>query len=218
MKISRLSRYIASATLSGAMMTGATGALADTYQVTVTNITKGEAFTPRLAITHSAGKLFTLGEPALPELATIAESGNVMPLMETLESYPDAVEGMKVGDGLLMAGESQSLEIEGSPGSLLTVVFMLVPTNDGFSGVNAVTLPAEGSMTWHASVYDAGSEPNDELCSHMPGPVCNGVGPSPEAGGEGYVYIHPGIIGHGDLPPENHDWNNPAAVITVTKM
>lgn len=35
---------------------------------------------------------------------------------------------------------------------------------------------------------------------------------------EGYVYIHPGIHGIGDLPATNHDWNNPVAKVTIRQV
>ena len=66
-------------------------------------------------------------------------------------------------------------------------------------------------------VYDAGSEINDELCISIPGPVCGGAAISPEDG-EGYVHIHAGIHGIGDLAPATYDWRNPAARISVVRV
>ena len=45
------------------------------YEVTLTNITKGQRFTPQLFTTHSRSvSLFEVGEPASEEIATLAES------------------------------------------------------------------------------------------------------------------------------------------------
>ena len=214
---SHLKTLIAGIGLTGSLL--ASGAvLADTYEVTLTNITKGQAFTPRLGITHTNGQVFTLGAPAIDEVATIAEGGDIGPLMALLESFPMAVTDMAVGDGLLMPGDTQSFMIEGNPGDLFTLINMIIPTNDGFVAVNGVELPESGSVQYRSVVYDAGSETNDELCANIPGPVCGGAGGSPEDDGEGYIYIHPGIQGIGDLEPADYDWRNPAAMVTVRKM
>lgn len=169
-------------------------ALADTYEVTITNATHGETFTPRLVTTHSIGNLFTVGQPALEEVAIIAESGDVAPAMTLLESAPEIVDDIAVGDGLLGPGESQTVTVSGELGERLTVIAILIPTNDAFVSVNGVSLPASGSMSYCANVYDAGSETNDELCSNIPGPVCGGSGLSPEDEGEGHQK-HPRTIG-----------------------
>ena len=192
--------------------------LADTYEVTLTNITGAQLFTPRLAVTHSGGKLFTLGKPALPELESVAEAGDIGPLMALVDSLGAAAGDMQVGDGILMPGSSQTLMIEGEPGNLFTLVFMLLPTNDGFSGLNAVVLPDSGTLTLYTTAYDAGTETNDESCMHIPGPQCGGEASSPEDTGEGYVYVHPGIHGSGDLDASMYDWNNPVAMVSITRM
>ena len=70
--------------------------------------------------------------------------------------------------------------------------------------------------------YDAGSEPNDELCAKIPGPACGGEGGSPDASGEGYVHIHihihAGIQGIGDLTSADYDWRNPTARIVIKRV
>ena len=191
---------------------------ADTYQVTVTNATAGQTFTPRLAATHTAGNFFVVGDPALPEIAIIAESGDISPAMALLESAPELVTDVAVGDGLLGPGETQEIMIEGNPGDLLTVIAMIIPTNDGFTAVDAYPLPASGSTTLTTVVYDAGTETNDEDCANIPGPICGGAGESPNDEGEGFVHVHSGIHGIADLSSANYDWRNPAAKVTITRM
>ena len=65
--------------------------------------------------------------------------------------------------------------------------------------------------------YDGGSEINDELCANIPGPHCGGAAFSDDDG-EGYVHIHPGIFGVGDLQASEYDWKNPIAKITVRRI
>ena len=97
---------------------------------------------------------------------------------------------------------------------------MLIPTNDGFIALENVRAPKNHRDTaiHHSPVYDAGSEPNDEICANIPGPVCQGEPGSPGAGGEGVVHIHAGIHGIGDLDPAIYDWRNPAARVTIERM
>ncbi len=182
------------------------------YEVTVTNMTRGQVFTPVLVVTHKNGvKLFTPGEPASDELAELAESGNVVPLAEYLDAMTDQVGAIAVSDGgPFGAGESVSIQVPASGRyNRLSIASMLAITNDGFVALNGVST----RQTMHTSpVYDAGSEMNDELVAHIPGPGGEGYN---EEGGEGFVHIHAGIHGIGDLPmPENLDWRNPAARVT----
>ena len=51
------------------------------FAVTVINLTRGQTFTPVLVASHREGvTLFTLGQAASPELAILAEEGDVAPL------------------------------------------------------------------------------------------------------------------------------------------
>jgi hypothetical protein len=80
-----------------------------------------------------------------------------------------------------------------------------------------MALPSRGSVSYTALGLDAGSEYNDELCAHIPGPQCGGAGLSAEDG-EGYVHVHPGTHGMADLSRASYDWRNPVAVVTVTRI
>ncbi|UCE77959.1 MAG: spondin domain-containing protein [Gammaproteobacteria bacterium] len=205
-----------------ALLLSATNAVADdagdrTYEVTVTNITKGEIFTPIMVASHAAGvKLFQLGSGASAELAMLAEGGDTGPLSLALEAG-GALEVVTAAD-VLPPGASVTLEVAmNGRNRHVSVAAMLVPTNDGFFAVNGIAGPSgRGSLSVVSPAYDAGTEDNDELCVSIPGPpfVCAGEGYNP-APGEGYVYIHPGIQGGGDLIPSAHDWRNPVAKITI---
>lgn len=181
------------------------------YEVTVTNMTRGQVFTPVLVATHKKGvNLFTEGEPASDELAHLAEGGEVAPLAEMLEAMPDRVGAVAVSSGgPFGAGESVTVQVPYiKKFNRMSLASMLAITNDGFVALNDV--PALGMR--ESPVYDAGSELNDELVDHIPGP--GGEGYNSE-GGEGFVHIHAGIHGIGDLgAPENLDWRNPAAKIS----
>ena len=192
------------------------------YEVTITNAS-ATTFTPILAVAHKAGlKLFEVGAPPSAALAEIAEGGDPAGLIADLALVPDEVGDVQTGAGLLKPGIAPVV-IELAAGrrfDRLSIVAMLLPTNDSFVGLQDVALPGKRgrSVTYHAIGYDAGSEPNDELCANIPGPRCGGVGPSPDVGGEGYVRVSPGIQGVGDLLGADYDWRNPVAIVTITRV
>lgn len=187
------------------------------YEVTVTNITKGQSFTPVLSATHSSKiQFFELGNPASDELAELAEGGNVAPLKEALEASGLAVDSTMT-DGLLSPGSSVTFTLNAYPYSRLSVAAMLIPTNDTFMAINKARLPFRGTKTYYAKAYDAGSEMNDELCANIPGPACGGEGGSASEG-EGYIYISPGIHGEGDLAASAYDWRDVVAKVEVRRV
>ena len=188
------------------------------YEVTITNITKSQIFTPILAVTHDPGlSLFELGEAASSELATIAESGNIAPLREILDAASGWVQDTNTNGGLLFPGDSVTIGISGSKSlDRLSFAGMLIPTNDSFVAINGLALPKDYSVTY-AQAYDAGSEANDELCANIPGPYCGDMDDSGDAG-EGYVYIGNGIHGIGDLDASTFDWNNPVARVVIRRV
>jgi len=189
------------------------------YKVTVTNVTRGQRFTPIIAATHKKDiQFFKLGQPAIEPLSIMAESGNTAPLNEVLTGS-NLVSSTIGTEGLLNPGQSTTFTIEGSKGfNRFSIAAMLIPTNDSFFALNKVRLPHYGQRTYYALGYDAGSEPNDELCANIPGPDCGGVGGSPDVGGEGFVHISGGIHGEGELSSAAYDWRNPVAKVVIRRV
>lgn len=189
-----------------------------TYEITITNITSGQTFTPILGASHKrAIQLFNVGEPALHELAELAESGDIGPLSSTLNSVPNLVYATDNTDGLLGPGESAVLTLQSARRfNRFSFAAMLIPTNDTFVAVNSTRLPRHSKVVY-ARAYDAGSEVNDELCANIPGPPCGGEGASAEDG-EGFVHISDGIHGIGDLGPDAYDWRNPVARVEIRRV
>jgi len=195
-----------------------------TYEVTITNLTRGQTFTPILLATHQPGvSIFKLGDPASTELATIAESGNPGPLTDKLVATGRTSE-VKNSGALLAPGKTVTMTISaGKHTRYISMASMLIPTNDAFVAVNGLHLPRGKDTTSRlALAYDAGSEPNDELCINIPGPVCGGAGASPGASGEGFVHVHAGIHSTGDdvsvLNAAERDWRNPVALIKIRRV
>ena len=192
------------------------------YEVSLTNLTRGQIFSPAVIATHNRSmRLFTPGMPASEELAGVAEDAALEPLVETLENSPrvGAVAVLTGENGPILPGETARLTIEASHSkSLLSVVGMLVTTNDAFYALSGASPPFFGSESFQLNAYDAGSEENNELCSHIPGPPCNNGGVRATEGAEGYVHIHAGIHGIGDLEPSEYDWRNPVARVHVRRL
>jgi len=160
------------------------------------------------------------GAPASAEITAIAEGGDTSGLTAVLEADPHVVDVQNSG-GLLLPGDSVTVIVSAKHGARrISLASMMLPTNDGFIGLDSVRAPKRGSLTYYSPGYDGGTEPNDELCLNIPGPTCAGDGPSPEAnpGDEGYVHIHRGMHGIGDLNASVYDWRNPVARITITRV
>lgn len=200
---------------------GTTALKADSeYNVTITNVTRGQIITPPVLLSHSKNfQLFTVGEPAIPELVALAEDGNTVPLDSLLRTLP-AVHDYTISMVGLGPGESVTLQVE-TRGNLryITAVGMLATTNDAFFALNGVSVPTSLSKrVFVGYAYDAGSETNSESCDFIPGPPCENPHQRDTAGAEGFVHIHSGIHGIGDLDSSTYDWRNPVAIITVERV
>ena len=191
-----------------------------TYNVTIENLTSGQPFTPPVVAAHTSGMdAFEVGQAASAEVQAIAENGNNDPLVALL-SGSAAVLDSATGTAPVKPGESATITVEAPAGSLLSVVFMLICTNDGFSGVDSMTLPASGSESVDSNAYDAGTEMNTEDFDNMVPPCSNltGVGTGetdPALAEGGVIAAHPGIQGGTDLTVADHGWTDPVARITV---
>ncbi|MDH3414413.1 MAG: spondin domain-containing protein [Gammaproteobacteria bacterium] len=214
------------ALLGSTVLLNSRTALADEgfrVQVTITNITRGQVISPVVVASHSAEfePLFQLGTPASAELAAVAEDAILDPLIASLSGDPAVfdVQTLFGEDGPIIPGESASVivDIKGNY-RYLSMAGMLVTTNDAFFAVRGARVFAHGTSTHHSSAYDAGSEANTENCDHIPGPPCGNAEVRVPDGSEGYVHIHAGVHGIADLVPSMHDWRNPVAEITVTRL
>jgi len=187
------------------------------FEVTVTNITKGQTFTPiMVASTKKGDQMFQLGAMASADLEAMAETGSLAGLITSLDPY-DVSDSSHLP--FLGPGEHVT-QIVATRGvyKYISVAAMLVPSNDTFFAVNGRPGPiGNKTITMVSPAYDAGTEMNDELCVSLPGPGC-GPDPGPASVGEGYVYISGGVRGIGDLDADLLDFNNPVALITITRL
>jgi len=203
----------------------AAGQQAVTYNVTIENLTSGQPFTPPVVAAHTSGmEVFNVGQAASAEVQAIAENGNNDPLVALLGGSAAVLDSAS-GTAPVKPGESATITVEASSGSLLSVVFMLICTNDGFSGVDSMTLAASGSESVDANAYDAGTETNTEDFADIVPPCQDLIGVSSADAGTGetdpalaeggVIAAHQGIQGGTDLTVSDHGWTDPVARITV---
>ena len=206
--------------------------------VTVTNLTHGIYFTPLLIAAHSSDvEVFTPGRAASPALTAMAECGDISSLVAELEAA-DADIAANPAMGVLAPGaEASAVVAAADSNDHLSLVAMMLPTNDGFIGLAARPVPEEpGDYSFELYGYDAGTEANDELldtsgCTPgMPG-IPADPGGHGGTGGSGVavdelndtVHVHRGNLGDSlptggvsDLDSTVHRWLNPVARVRLT--
>ena len=186
-----------------------------TWTVEVTNLTASQIFSPPLVVAHNfRADLFEVGRPATPGLAAIAEDASYDMMMAALAANP-FVGDLALGSGAILPGETGTVQIQaGGPTSRISVVGMLVTTNDAFYGLDSYFVGGSGAHMLTVPAWDAGSEANTESCDDIPGPPCGSHGIRVTEGAEGFVHIHRGLQGVGDLSGD-YDWRNPVARIRI---
>jgi len=224
------------ALLAAAIGTVAVPAMAADLTVKITNLTQGIAFTPLLVAGHdSSTTLFTPGAAASANLQAMAEGGSIAGLSGDVTGAGGVVQENPAA-GLLTAGKSAMTDIDTGANTQLSVVAMMLPTNDGFVALNNLTIPTTpGTYTYNLNAYDAGTEANDEIRGGgapgvagfpVPGPLDASVGTGGtgvNAVAEGFVHIHRGVLGDtssdsgvSDIDSTTHRWLNPVARVTLT--
>lgn len=213
-----MKKFLTTLTLISAVATTAQAGDWSDYRITITNATAHQVITPPLIAVHSDRfNLFTVGSVASDGLATLAETGNNA-ILNAEVSGNRGVFSTIAGSDVIVYGQSASFDFSAPNKAHVSLAAMLATTNDGFAGLNNVELPKE-SAHYYAFAYDAGSEMNNESCSHIPGPPC-----APDSGnartesGEGFISVHNGIHGGSDLNPKHLDWRGPVAVITIERI
>lgn len=224
--------------LAGAMLSANTALAAD-LTVTVTNTTHGAYFTPLLITAHTdTERLFQLGQAASTEVQAMAEGGDISGLADQLGGADDDTI-VNPANGLLAPGESvtTTLNTDNTANTLLSISAMILPTNDGFAGLDSLAIPQEaGTYVYPLFAYDAGTEANDELVvggsAGAPGVPGIPAAPGGDNGQNGTgvtttetnltVHIHRGVLGDtdtnggtSDLDSTIHRWLNPVAELII---
>ena len=189
-----------------------------TLSVTITNMSKQIISPPVLASHTWKVAIFVPGQPASDELAALAEDGGPGDLADLLADHAEVFD-VTVADGPLFPGMSKTYELEmRGKFNHISAVGMLVSTNDAFFGLSSFQVdPYLAVQRTTAPAWDAGSEFNNEDCDFIPGPPCGNPFMRATEGAEGFVHVHSGIHGTGDLSPGEWAWHNPVVQIAVIK-
>ena len=228
------------AALLSACASAAPMAHATDFNIEIVNLSNGIWFTPFLVAAHPEGtSLFSTGQPASASLQAMAEGGDISGLVADLMGLGATI-GANPAGGLLPPASSTDIDLntDGTSNVLLSVVSMLLPTNDAFAGLNSVVIPTEpGRYVFDVPAYDAGTEANDELLNVTDGGVPGvpgmpadpgglaGTGGTGAAGADAntMVHIHRNTLGDtdaaggsSDLDSRVHRWLNPVVRVIVT--
>ena len=214
-----------------------------TYTVTITNLTTGQPFTPPVLATHrQSTNVFEVGDLASNGVQQVAENGAVPVLVDELNGnqhvYDVQVGAMPLvpagvpGSG--MGPVSDTYTITSANGAkYLSIVSMLICTNDGFAGLDSLRLPKNvgDSTTVLLNAYDAGTEINTEDFADIV-PPCQGlIGVTSDDSGAGMsnpalaeggvIHSHVGIQGGNDLlplPGGIHGWTDPVGTVEISRV
>ena len=184
-------------------------ATAQEVTVRITNLTQGMSFTPRLLVAHTDQvDLFEAGTPAIRPLAWVAEGGvitdaqNPASAGSNFEYYLETPERADEnawrafglgGPPLPPATISADYTFDTEDFPYLSLVTMLIPTNDAFAGLDSWPIPTEpGTYNINLNAYDSGTEANDEISDLRTDVVEAGTGNA--LGG----YAVPGMAGSGN--------------------
>jgi Spondin_N len=188
------------------------------WDVTITNLTPAgsQPLSPPLFVVHSKrADVWSLGDIATHPVAAIAEDANNAPAESALADL-QGVRDVFTGAGAPIppaATRTYTVETRGDF-NRLSVVTMLVNTNDAFTGLDSLRLSGHGG-TLRTRAYDAGSEVNNEDADFIPGPCCNH--PFVRAPEGALIRMHGGITGVGDLNPAVYGWTGAVALIAIER-
>ena len=171
-----------------------------TYEVTFTNLTGGQYFTPpNWAIHGTDASVYSLSSPASPGVQAVAENGGVptlaAELAATIDGAGNGSSGVGAAEGPVGPGQSITFTIAGDR-DRLSIVSMLVCTNDGFAGLDTKALPSNVGQTKRHNLlaHDAGTELNTEVRGDL-------VPAEPCGPGAGSGMSNPDLAEGGVVPP-----------------
>ncbi len=215
----------------------AASASAEIIDVSVTNLTQGTYFTPILIGAHDSDVyMFRVGEQASVDMAILAEGGDISGVSAAVTAAGGVVSENPAVGMLAPSMTATANDIDTGDLGYLSIAAMILPTNDGFIGLDSWAIPSTaGTYTIYLNAYDAGSEANDEIVNG--GGVLGAAGIPIDPGsnqGTGAtgvtntetndtVHIHRGVLGDtdaaggaSDLDSRIHRWLNPVAKVVVT--
>lgn len=195
------------------------------YEITVTNLTAGQPLSPAGIVLHGSGYTpFTVGQSASMGIETMAEGGDLTTFLADATAS-DEVTATASGTGIIVPGGDESVTVESTNAQDLSIVSMLVNTNDAFIALNGgdiADMQSGEERIFYLNAYDAGTEQNSEAGSDIPGPAGGGEGFNAARESNDIITLHPGVITSddgfaGSSLSTIHKWDNPTAIVTITR-
>ena len=179
--------------------------------VNLHNKSNGQPITPPVVIVHDPNvDVLTYTRPTeLNGIDDLSEGGVNDDLIATLTGAPGVVSVSHWDTGgPIPPRNGYRGNVSALDGTAISVVGMFACTNDAYIVATAHVMTygdAIHETTSVATVFDSGSENNDETAATVP---CLGGGEAAlsEGAGENERSEHPGITGEGDLNPAIHAW------------
>ncbi len=201
------------------------------FEVSVVNATSTQPFSPIAVIAHTDQySLFEIGEPSTTELEVLAEGGNNADLIAAAETA-DGVLATVSAEGPTGPGATENLSLtvneDDLPGLTVSVVSMLVNSNDAITAVRGMSLEGMevGDIQTVVSIsYDTGTEANSEAIGTIPGPADGGEGFNADRDDIANIVTgHPGVLTvdnglSSSILTEVHRWDHPVAYISVMRV
>lgn len=192
------------------------------YDITVTNLSHAQPLSPVAVVINSGTSLWSVGQSASTELEYLAEGGDNSFITGLDDNIASGSGTSPIAPG---NSETVSVSFEENDQAHLSIITMLVNTNDAFSGLNGMALndlALDTSITVLANVYDAGTEANTESAGTIPGPVDGGTGFDATRDDVNFVSLHPGVVSSNDgltgsVLSQAHRFDNPSIKIVVTR-
>lgn len=196
------------------------------FEVTTTNLTLAQPLSPLAVFIHDESEaVFSVGQASSVGLEILAEGGDNSEFLNEIEGAAEVSGAAPIGPG---ASETLTLELadDATAGLSLSLVSMLVNTNDAITGLDGISLASMSpgdSVTYSTVAYDAGTEANTELAGTIPGPADGGEGFNAARDDVGdFVTMHPGVVTADDglnasVLGQEHRFDNPVARITITR-
>ncbi len=212
------------------------------YEVVAENLTP-QPMGPSATVTHApAVHLWRAGQPASPGIEIVAEMGSTALLLNEVRDAMGVTLALDSGLPIAPQGtlrttfgpfppdvelvDHSAWHVFAAAGDVLSLASMLVATNDGFWGLDAVALPGADPIVYDVRGYDAGTEENSELSADLddassilgtvmlPGDPNGNAGTATEPPAP--ITLHGGIAGGGDLTAMDHGFDPDAPVARVT--
>jgi hypothetical protein len=216
----RLALILTLVALVCAAFAGSAGAASTkTWHVKVTNLTSGQPMSPPVWAVHDKHfHVWRVSELASSAVLPVVEDAFNTPILAYLSGNSHvfasrAETGTPAGPIPPLGSREFSVRSDGSD-HYLSMLWMLVRTNDGFTGLDSYHLNGDPrTRTLLVSAYDGGTERNNQSCAFIPGPPCGNFfvrDPTAQP-----IAPHPGITAPSDIAA--FAWTDPVARIEITR-